>query len=119
MDNAAAIIPFSGWEQAVFVCLFIVLVVVLVSWFGRQQEKWQAFMTIMNEFWQSSIERQRKEERETLGNISTATSLLVQEVKEMRNDLRDHDATVGSRIESIVKASVPVKSRPRKDVGGD
>ena len=117
------LIPFSAWSQAVFVALFIVLVVVLINWFSKQQEKWQKFMNEMNSSWQKFIESQRKEERETLdnlkksvGNLSVVTSSLVQEVKEMRTDLRDHDAVVGSRIESIVKASTPTKTRPRKDI---
>ena len=120
------LIPFTAWEQSVFVVLFIVLVIVLIRWFSTQQEKWQKFMTGMNASWQNFIESQRKEERETLdnlkksvGDLSVVTSSLVQEVKEMRTDLRDHDTTVGSRIESIVKASQPAKTRPRKDVGGD
>lgn len=120
MDTAIAAVPFTAWEQSVFVVLFIVLVIVLIRWFSTQQEKWQKFMTGMNTSWQNFIESQRKEERETLdnlkksvGDLSVVTSSLVQEVKEMRSDLRDHDAVVGSRIESIVKASQPVKSKPR------
>ena len=124
--DTVELIPMTAWEQAVFVVLFIVLVVVLIRWFSTQQEKWQQFMNDMNASWQRFIESQRKEERETLdnlkksvGDLSVVTSSLVQEVREMRVDLRDHDTVVGSRIESIVKAGQPVKTRPRKDVGGD
>ena len=120
------LIPEVAWEQGLFVVLFIVLVVVLLRWFSAQQEKWQKFMNDMNTFWKELTEKQRQEERETsdnlkksVGDLSVVTSSLVQEVKEMRTDLRDHDTTVGSRIESIVKASQPAKTRPRKDVGGD
>ena len=120
------LIPTVAWEQGLFVVLFIVLVVVLLRWFSAQQEKWQKFMNDMNTFWKELTEKQRQEERETsdnlkksVGDLSVVTSSLVQEVKEMRTDLRDHDTTVGSRIESIIKASQPVKTRPRKDVGGD
>ena len=113
------LIPEVAWEQGLFVVLFIVLVVVLVRWFSAQQEKWQKFMSDMNSSWQKFIEKQREDETETLKQISTVTSSLVHEVKEMRVDLRDHDASVGTRINSIVKASQPAKTRPRKDVGGD
>lgn len=113
------IVPFEAWQQAVFVVLFIVLVVILVRWFSAQQEKWQKFMNEMNYSWQKFIEKQREDEAETLKQISTVTSSLVHEVKEMRIDLRDHDASVSTRINSIVKASQPAKTRPRKDVGGD
>jgi preprotein translocase subunit SecF len=115
-----AVLPFTAYEQAIFVALFIVLVTVLIRWFSTQQEKWQKFMTGMNLSWQNFIESQRKEERETLdklkksvGDLTVVTSTLVQEVREIRSDLRDHDHTVETRIQSVVNASVPVKSRPR------
>ena len=120
-------VPFTAWEQSVFVVLFIVLVVVLIKWFSSQQEKWQRFMGEMNRSWQDFIEAQRKEERETLdglkksvGDITVVTTALVQQVTELRSDvneinstLKDHDKSVESRVKDIQDASKSRNTKPR------
>ena len=120
-------VPFTAWEQSVFVVLFLVLVVVLIKWFSSQQEKWQRFMGEMNKSWQDFIEAQRREERETLdglkktvGDITVVTTALVQQVTELRSDvnsidcaLKDHDKSVESRVKDIQDASKSRNTKPR------
>ena len=126
METVGAV-PFTAWEQSVFVVLFIVLVVVLIKWFSSQQEKWQRFMGEMNRSWQDFIEAQRKEERETLdglkksvGDITVVTTALVQQVTELRSDvneinstLKEHDKSVESRVKDIQDASKSRNTKPR------
>ena len=44
-------VPFSAWEQAVFVVLLIVFAISLLAWFSKQSDKWQKFMFDIDEKW--------------------------------------------------------------------
>ena len=48
------IMPASAWVQAVFVCLFIVLIGILLGWFSKQQDKWQEFITRRDDQWKEA-----------------------------------------------------------------
>jgi len=89
-------IPFSAWEQAVFVALFIVLVTGLLYWFGKQSDKWQRFMFDIDEKWRAFSKEQREQNNckmenveNALNNLTTVTQALVLEVKEMRSDSKE------------------------------
>ena len=89
--NAAAALPFTAWEQAVFLCLFIVFVISLLAWFSKQSDKWQSFMLQIDEKWRAFNREQRDENnnsmnevRSAVTNLTTVTQGLVNEVREMR-----------------------------------
>ena len=86
-------IPFTAWEQAVFVALFIVFVVGLLLWFGKQSDKWQKFMFDIDEKWRAFSREQREENNcamaeveSGLSDLTTVTQGLVHEIREMRED---------------------------------
>ena len=90
-STAAGSIPFTAWEQAVFVALFIIFVVALLGWFSRQSDKWQKFMMEIDEKWRAFNKEQREENncamaevKDAVSNLTTVTQGLVSEVKEMR-----------------------------------
>ena len=87
------LIPASAWVQGVFVCLFIVLVIMLLNWFSKQSTKWQEFIESSNEKWRAFNKEQRTENncamtdvQGSLKDLTTVTQALVSEVKEMRSD---------------------------------
>ena len=86
-------IPFTAWEQAVFVALFITFVVGLLVWFGKQSDKWQKFMFEIDDKWRAFNKEQRETNLESMNcvegslkDLTTVTQGLVSEVREMRDD---------------------------------
>lgn len=98
MDGATSGIPYSAWEQAVFVVLFVLLVIALLRWFSSQQGKWQEFIQSRDDQWQEFLSHQREVDQEryegveeSVKNLTKVTSELVKEVQDMRSDFRSHD----------------------------
>lgn len=109
MDTVSQSIPFTAWEQAVFVGLFIVLVVMLLGWFTKQSDKWQNFIARMEEQWRNFNKEQRKENNDCMQGLTDVIHELLLQVKEMRDDdklFRDefhaHDAQA-KEIKKIVE----------------
>ncbi len=91
--ETTAQIPFTAWEQAVFVALFIVFVVGLLTWFTKQSNQWQSFIAKIEEQWRSFSREQRVENNQcisemnkSIGDLTQVTQGLVSEVREMRTD---------------------------------
>ena len=53
MNEISEVIPYSAWQQAVFVVLIIVLVVWLLAWMSKQQQIWQDFIAGRDDKWQA------------------------------------------------------------------
>lgn len=92
------VVPFTAWEQAVFVVLFVLVVVSMLRWFGQQQARWQEFIGKRDDQWQGFLENQREIDNDrynmmnqSMVNLTQVTTLLVAEVQEMRSDFRVHD----------------------------
>ena len=99
--TGAEIIPSNAWIQAVFVCLFIVLIIVLINWFSRQSDKWQSFIESSNDKWRKFSQEQREENNscmadvnQGLSNLTQVTQGLVSEVREMREESREITAAL-------------------------
>jgi len=124
MDTAASI-PFTAWEQAVFVALFILLVIALLSWFTRQQRSWQDFMNDQNKRWQESIDKQNmswqswldaREDREcdSLQKVTDALDRLTLSQNSMTEKLLLHDAKVEDRFANAIRVVNGTKQTPKK-----
>jgi len=126
MDTVSQAIPFTAWEQAVFVGLFIVLVVMLLGWFTKQSDKWQKFMFDIDEKWRQFNKEQRDTNLEamncvegSLKDLTTVTQGLVSEVREMRDDSKAfyesfhaHDIQA-KEIKLLVEANGKPAPKPR------
>ena len=118
-EVAAEVIPFTAWEQAVFVGLFIVLVLWLLAWFSKQSDKWQQFIFQIDEKWREFSRAQREENNcammdvnASLTNLARTTADLARSVEEMRVDLKDHDAQA-KVILSLVQTNGKPQPKPR------
>ncbi len=93
MDTVSQAIPFTAWEQAAIIGIFIVFVGILLTWFSKQADKWQKFMFDIDEKWRQLNKEQRDTNLEamncvegSLKDLTTVTQELVSEVREMRDD---------------------------------
>ena len=113
-------IPFTAWEQAVFVGMFAVVIFALLAWFTKQSDKWQNFIARMEEQWRNFNKEQRKENNDCMQGLTDVIHELLLQVKEMRDDdklFRDefhsHDTQakeILSEVKNVKSASAP---RPR------
>lgn len=108
-------VPFTAWEQAVFVSLFIVFVGALLAWFTKQNDKWQRFIAEIEEKWRQFSREQRQENNACMGEVKQSlidlthvTQGLVAEVREMRADsqqfyqsFHEHDAQAKALINEV------------------
>lgn len=119
--TGAEVIPQIAWEQAVYVSLFIVLIVVLINWFSKQSDKWQQFIEASNEKWRAFSEKQRNENNcamgdvnESLSNLTRTTGDLARSVEEMRSDINAHDQQA-KEILALVSKPQPKPRTKRSD----
>lgn len=90
------IIPESGWVQAVFVCLFLVLVISVFGWVMKLQKNWQDFITANNREWREWMEAQEERRAKVICEMTVALNSLAKEIQE-------HDAKVEARINASEK----------------
>ena len=117
------LLPEIAWEQAVYICLFIVLIVWMFAWFSKQSDKWQQFMFDIDEKWRAFNREQREENNcamadvnASLSNLTKTTGDLARSVEEMRTDIQAHDAQA-KEILALVAKPAP-KPRVKKPVDG-
>lgn len=102
------LIPQSAWVQAVFVCLFIVLIIGLLNWMTRREDKWQSFMATQNKEWREWMAEQNKEYVSAVCDMTTA-------LKALRDDIKEHDQKVEEKINASEKFVVgEVKGKPKR-----
>ena len=130
MTEVAEVLPFTAWQQAVFVALFIVFFVGVLAWLTKQSEKWQAFMFQIDDQWRAFNKEQREcnnaamaDVNNSITNLTKVTEGLVMEVKEMRADshqfaidLRNHDAQAKEILAIVQKPAA--KPRAKEPVDG-
>jgi dsDNA-specific endonuclease/ATPase MutS2 len=119
MDTVSQSIPFTAWEQAVFVGLFIVLVVMLLGWFTKQSDKWQNFIAKLEEQWRVFNREQRQENNACIQGLVEVVQQLLLQVKEMRDensefysDFHNHDQQAKEILGHIQNNSKTV-AKPR------
>jgi hypothetical protein len=108
MNEISEVIPYSAWQQAVFVVLIIVLVVWLLAWMSKQQQIWQDFIAGRDDKWQAFSQEERRENNACLadvnkgiGDLTKVTGKLVQTVDEMRQDICQHDAQAKEILKAV------------------
>jgi len=129
METTVTQIPFTAWEQAVFVVLFITMVIGLLYWFSKQSDKWQKFMFDIDEKWRAFNREQRDSNQESMNcvegslkDLTTVTQGLVNEMREMREDskefyasFREHDQQAKEILAEVKTNGKPApKPRTRK-----
>lgn len=126
-------IPFTAWEQASIVALFILFVISLLAsllaWFNRQSDKWQKFMFDIDDKWREFNKEQREENNcamqdvnAGLKNLTKVTYGLVQEVKEMREDsrrfsnevFRDHDLQAKEILDHVKTPAIKINKSKKE-----
>jgi len=128
-EAVAEAIPYAAWEQAVFVALFIVFVVGLLAWFGKQSKQWQQFMFDIDDKWRIFNKEQRDSNQQSMNcvegslkDLTTVTQGLVLEVREMRSDsmkfyedFHAHDAQAKEILSKVETNGKPApKPRAKK-----
>jgi len=125
------LIPTIAWEQAVYVCLFIVVLIVLLYWFSKQSKEWQSFIAALDDKWRAFNKEQRDENNNSLRcvenslkDLATVTQGLVSEVREMRDDSKAfyesfhaHDIQAKEILAQVQKPAP--KPRAKKTVAND
>ena len=121
-------IPFSAWEQAVFVALFIFFAIGMLYWFSKQSNKWQKFMFDIDEKWRAFNREQRQSNLESMNcvegslkDLTTVTQGLVNEVREMRDDSKAfyesfhaHDQQAREILNEVKNGKPAPKPRAKK-----
>lgn len=115
-------VPYSAWEQAVFVVLVIVFAIALLAWFTKQSDKWQAFIARMEEQWRAFNREQRKENNDCMQGLTDVIQQLLLQVREMRDESNNfyanfqaHDLQAKEILDKVAANGKPVtKPAPRK-----
>ena len=121
MNEISEVIPYSAWQQAVFVVLIIVLVVWLLAWMSKQQQIWQDFIAGRDDKWQAFSQEERMENNACLADVNKGlndltkvTGKLVVTVDEMRQDICQHDAQAKEVLKVVNGIAQKPASRPHK-----
>ncbi len=104
------LLPEIAWEQAVYICLFLVLIILLINWFSKQSDKWQSFIEASNDKWRKFSQEQRDDNncamgdvQKSLSDLAQVTGKLVTTVDEMRSDIHDHDIQAKEILAQVQK----------------
>jgi len=89
-------IPFTSWEQAVFVTLFAVFVIAILYWVTKIQNSWQKFIQAEDEKWRDWMDKQDEKNRNTLCDVTESLDKLTHLIIE-------HDNKVEARINASEK----------------
>ena len=119
------LLPEIAWEQAVYICLFIVLIVWMFAWFSKQSDKWQQFMFDIDEKWRAFNKEQREENNcamadvnASLSNLTKTTGDLARSVEEMRTDIQVHDAQAKEILALVAKPAPKPRAKKSEPNGG-
>lgn len=88
-------IPYTAWQQAVFVVLFIVVVLVLLNWQSKQQEKWQTFIQNRDRQWQEWM-------KETNCQTTDAMEHVTEALEKLSNKIDKHEDKVEDRFNAAM-----------------
>ena len=117
-------IPFTAWEQAVFVALFVLIVVIVLGftshqsdkqqkWFSQQQDKWQSFIDSRDVVWLNWLDANERRSSENWKSVTDTLRSLALKIddhdKNILSKLETHDNHVDERIEKARTRATPRK----------
>lgn len=109
MEETLTVIPDIAWEQAVFVCLFIILVIGLLRWFSKQQANWQDFINSQNAEWRGWMDKAEIRTATQMRNVTSTLEKLAEKLdrhdQRVMDKLEAHDDKVDDRIEKVKENS--------------
>lgn len=96
-------VPFTAWEQAVFVVLLIVMVVIVLRWQARENKSARDFQASISRFmsdqqskrdndWRQWMEDQKQLDNQRLEAVQTALEALAALVKSVDQNITEHRA---------------------------
>jgi hypothetical protein len=88
-------IPYTAWQQAVFVVLFICAIVILLNWQSKQQAKWQEFIQQRDQQWQEWMLKTNSQTADAMEHVTEA-------LEKLSKKIDDHDGKVESRINTAI-----------------
>lgn len=101
-------IPFTAWQQAVFVVLFIGMVTGMLGWFGRQQKNWQDFIHKQDEHWQEAIKNQNNDWQRWMADQNARECDSLEKVslalKELSIKIDRHDEKVEEKFTQAIRS---------------
>lgn len=117
MDTTGGGIPFTAWQQAVFVVLFIVLIIWLLRWQTGQQKSLQDFICKRDEQWQAWLNSRDRDYNERLNSRDRDYNQQLEKVTKALDaiavKLDEHDDNVEKRIADIRSAADEPKTGRR------
>jgi hypothetical protein len=111
VDTAAGVaqaIPYSAWEQAVFVALFVVLLTVMLIWSSKSQKDWQDFIYKRDQDWHGWMDKSNATTNAFMDRVTCALDKLTQ-------SLEDHDDKVEVRFEQATQLMSKPVTRKKAD----
>lgn len=105
MTGEGVAVPYTAWEQAVFVVFLGLFVVGLLYWFTRQQGQWQRFIAERDEQWQTFLREQRDQDQKVIRDLIGQVRQLAEEMKEFRADFNEHNTWEHTKLEEMTAAA--------------
>jgi hypothetical protein len=110
-------LPYTAWEQAVFVALFVFLVLTLIgllfNWFSKQATSWQKFIQGRDDAWQKFLKDQRAEDNAKIEKLATqneagfrtltdAVAELARALAALTGDMHEHIADESAMLNAML-----------------
>ena len=123
-------IPFTAWDQAVFVCLFLILVVAVLSWMSKENNANRKFQSDQAKEWQDFMDAQNKKNEQislavksSLDGVTAVVSRLADEVRTNNDEIRGqrsefsaHDEMERAKLDEMSKR-IHESPRPGRRTG--
>lgn len=91
------VIPYTAWQQAVFVGLFIVVLVIILGWQAKQQKTLQKFISERDIQWQTWIDKTNNRFVSEMKQVTEALGKLSEKID-------NHDGKEEERINSVMSS---------------
>ena len=129
MDTVSQAIPYTAWEQAAIIGIFIVFAIFVFGWMAKsrkedrqfqaeESDKWQTFIGSLDDKWRAFNKEQREENNcamadvnASLSNLTNVTGDLARSVEEMRVDIKAHDKQAKEILDLVKKPAAKPRAK--------